>query len=262
MFGIDLDKYFLISLLLWNNYNQYLGFNYPPKLYLEKANISMNDYDNFLKKYALKLVDIKTLLKTEPEYQIDETFFHKYDSLRRYPLILTEISGTPTHICPIPTYLFWRTTDGIYYDLFDSLRTDKAKFNEFSKALGNAYSCYVGELLEKQNYNRKVIAYDADKQIPFGDSKPDWFLVDSFSALFVECKTKRMLISAKTDFEYSKLTESELVILGEAVKQNYKAILDAGKRGYQFLIGVGKIFPIIVTMENWYIFGDIAAKLK
>jgi hypothetical protein len=262
VFGLDLDKFFLISLLLWNNFNQYLGFNYPPKLYLEKANITMDDYDHFLKNYALSLSDIQTVLKSSPEFVVDESFFHRYDSLRRYPLIFTEMNGTPTHVCPIPTYLFWRTTDGIYYDLVDALKEDKVKFDQFTDALGSAYSQYVGELLNMQPYNRAVKIVDADKVIAFKASKPDWFLIDNKSALFIECKTKRMLATAKKDFDFSQITESELKKLGAAVVQSYKAITDAAKREHEFLKGVERIFPIIVTLENWYIFGDVSTQLQ
>jgi hypothetical protein len=262
VFGLDLDKFFLISLLLWNNYNTYFGFNYPPKLYLEKANVTMTDYDNFVKNYSLDLNGIKAMLIARPEFVIDETFFHRYDSLRRYPLIFTDMSGIPTHVNPIPTYLFWRTTDGIYYDLVDALKDDKVKYDKFTDALGNAFSQYVGELLRMQLFNRKMNIVDADENIDFKDSKPDWFLIDGVSVLFIECKTKRMLAIAKKDFDYSEVTESELTKLAVAVMQSYKAIIDADKHTHKFLDGVKNKYPIIVTLENWYIFGDIEVRLN
>lgn len=264
VFRLDLDKYFLISLLLWNNYNSYLGFSYPPRLSLGKANITLEDYDNFLEHYALKLDELRSKLRTADDGsdpKVDETFFYQFDSLRRYPLIFTELDGQESHICPIPTYLYWRTTDGIYYDIFDALISNKEKFDQFTQALGGAYSRYIGDLLNQQLFNRPVSIIDADRVIPYKKPKPDWFLVDKTSALFIECKTKRLRLAAKIAFDYSSLTEAELTTLAEAVRQVYKAIVDAREQSYAFLQGVNTIFPMVVTMEDWHIMGEVKERL-
>ncbi|MDB5178228.1 MAG: hypothetical protein JWN01_171, partial [Patescibacteria group bacterium] len=237
-----------------------LGINYPPTIGFSKV-LNNTDYDSFIRHYALPLEDLRTRLLDPAERKMDETFPLYYDSLKKYPLILTELSGQLGHICPVPTYLYWRTTEGIYYDLMEALKPDAAKLSAFGNALGDAYSRYVGGVLQDQPYNRSVTIIDADAKIKFGDPKPDWFIVDGKSVALVECKTKRLTLAAKHDMTFSPATSDELKKLASAVVQVYKALLYAQQNTLAYLGSPQNWYPIVVTLENWYVFGDMKTQL-
>lgn len=260
-FGINIEKYFLISTTMLGTYMTNLGLNYPPTIQFKENPFDNTDYDNFISHYALPLDELQRRLKDPAERRMDETFPIYFDSLKRNPIIFTDLGGLPSHVCPIPTYLYWRTTDGIYYDLIEAFRADTVKFEAFGSALGEAYSQYVGKVLGDQPYNRTVAIVDADSVIEFGKPKPDWFIVDNDSVALVECKTKRLTLGAKTDMTFSPATETELKKLAKAVVQVYKALRYAKDNQLSYLGSPSCYFPIVVTMENWYIFGDMQRHL-
>jgi|GEM_PF-3328573 len=258
-FNLNLERYFLISGLMWGAYINVINVEYPPKVTVKP--ITNDDYDKFTKHYARPLSELQNQLKADAARRMDDGFLYYFDSLKRYPLIFTDIYGRDGHVCPIPTYLYWRTTDGIYYDLIEYLRNDKTKLAAFGEALGDGYSIYIGKVLNDQPYNRSVDIVDADANIPFGDPKPDWFIVDAGAIAPIECKTKRLRLDAKTDTTYTPATEDELKKLAKCVLQVYKALKFAQDQRLSFLGAPTKYFPIVATMENWYIFGDMKDKL-
>jgi hypothetical protein len=252
-FGLKVETYFIFSLLVQGNFMNYLGLFYPPKIYLSKLKVTTEDYDKFMKHYSLPLDELRERLLDPSERKLDESFFYYFDSLRRYPLILTEQDGKPSHVCPVPTYFFWRTTDGVYYELINE--------KGFDQAIGEAYKSYIGDVLNEQTYSRKLEIIDADKFIKKELPKPDWLLVDGERAAFIECKAKRMTIGAKSELNYTPVTEAQLEKMAEAVLQCYKAVADAQKRKYAELSSAKRFYPIITTLESWFMFGDVAEKL-
>jgi hypothetical protein len=253
-FGISVEVFYCFSMIAWHNYTQFLGLNYPPNIQMEKIGATLDDYKLFIKNYALPLDELRTKLTDKAERHIDYDFFYYYDSLKKYPLILTKIDGQDTHICPIPTYLYWRTTDGVYYELLGQ--------KGFDQALGEAFKTYIGEVINKQKYSRSLVTLDGDTFIAKGLPKPDWIMIDTDTALFIECKSKRMTIDAKNEHSFTPVTEAQLQKLAESVIQCYKALIDALQRKYTELSKVKNFYPMVVTLETWYIVGDIAAKLK
>ncbi len=254
-FGITVEKFFVFSMLVWYNYTQFLGMFYPPNIQMEQIGATLADYDLFIKNYSLPLDELRAkLADTTEERHLEPDFFYYYDSLKKYPLILSEMEGKPSHICPVPTYLYWRTTDGIYYELIGE--------RGFDQALGEAFKNYIGDVINKQTYSRSVVVLDADTYIKPELPKPDWIFIDTDTALFIECKSKRMTMSAKTEPSYTPITEAQLKKLAESIIQCYKSIVDADKRNYKDLSKVKGLYPAVVTLESWYVVGDIAAKLK
>lgn len=259
-FGLSIEKYFAISATLWGTYVTSMGVNYPPTMDF-KGTLTNADYDNFIKHYALPLDELRKRLLDPVERKMDETFPLYYDSLKKYPLILMELGGQLGHICPVPTYLYWRTTEGIYYDLIGALKSDPAKYDAFGGALGDAYGTYVGAVLQDQPYNRPVAIIDADAKIKFGDPKPDWFIVDDKSVALIECKAKRLTLAAKHDMSFSPATEDELKKLAKMIIQVYKALIFAQNNRLPYLGTPQTWYPIVVTLENWYILGDMKTQL-
>ncbi|MEO5499393.1 MAG: hypothetical protein ABIR46_02755 [Candidatus Saccharimonadales bacterium] len=252
-FGLEVESFFIFSILTQGNYMKYLGLLYPPKIYLSKLKVTVEDYDKFMKHYSLPLDELRKRLVDASERKVDEHFFYYFDSLRRYPVILTEQDGKPSHVCPVPTYLYWRTTDGVYYELVNE--------KGFDQAIGESFKTYIGEVLNEQSYSRQLEILDADTHIKKSLPKPDWLFVDSSAVAFIECKAKRMTMGAKNELNYSPVTGGQLEKMAESVLQCYKAVADAQVRSYSKLSAVSGFYPIIVTLESWFMFGDIAEKL-
>jgi hypothetical protein len=253
-FGMSVEKYYAFAMITWGNYINNLGLNYPPNINLPKLGGTAADYELFIKHYALPLDELRKRLTDPSERHFGDDFFYYYDTLKTYPMILTEINGQPSHVCPVPTYLFWRTTDGIYYELVNE--------KGFGQALGEAYKSYIGEVLNQQTYSRKVTVLDADTYIKAELPKPDWLFIESDQAGFIECKAKRMTISAKNEMTLDTVTASQLTKLAESVVQCYKAIIDAKQRSYKELAGVKRYYPIVVTLESWFIQSSVSEKLE
>ena len=84
------------------------------------------------------------------------------------------------------------------------------------------------------------------------------------SALFVECKTKRLTWASKVGLTNLSALEQDIRKLAGAVVQVYKTINDYRVGLYPHLayVEARRIYPAIVTLEDWYLFGsDMPARL-
>ena len=86
----------------------------------------------------------------------------------------------------------------------------------------------------------------------------DWIVNESDdAALFLECKSKRLSWGAKMSLSDQKPLETDLEYLADAVVQTYKTIIDyqANLYGQLPYSPNRKIYPVVVTLENWYFLG-------
>jgi hypothetical protein len=86
----------------------------------------------------------------------------------------------------------------------------------------------------------------------------DWIIEQGGEvALFVECKTKRLIWTSKAGVADVGALDRDLRNLGRAVVQVYKAISDyrAGRYPHLAFIEERRIYPVIVTLEDWYLSG-------
>lgn len=242
--GLSLEDIIKIGLSLLGLYQDKIALNYPPHILVQ--GITQNKFDIFLAHFCTSYVDLKSKLIAEQEY--NEKFVYSYSSLTAYPLIRKEWFGRESILCPIPRYLYERITDGLYYEICH----DK----NFEHPFGEAFQEYIGEVI-KASYIRGKIYPELD----YGKGKKtvDWIIEDNTSALFIECKTKRLRTSAKASlFDLTEL-ESELGKIADAVVQVYKTMMDFKNGLYQNIKHDPNksIYPIVVTLENWFIFGDV-----
>jgi hypothetical protein len=253
-FGMSVETHFVLGTLAWLNYKQFLGMNYPPDSFDSRFSVTLQDFDLFLIHYSQPLGKLREMLVDPNERKMDGEFLYYFDSLRRYPMILTKLQGKDSYICPVPTYLYWRVTDGIYYELCNE--------SGFGQAIGDGFKDYIGEVLAENKYPKATQVIDADAFIAQNLPKPDWIVVKGMAAAFVECKAKRMTLLARTDINASPATDEQLKKLAESVVQCYLAVIDSNGRSYREMDAVTRIYPVVVTMENWYIYGDIMSRLK
>jgi hypothetical protein len=231
-FNISVEVHFVLGTAAWMHYSNYLGLDYPLSIDLPGTNLTDTDYNSFLKSYCLPLEELKRRLNDPQERRVDSASFYYFDSLKRFPIFLTRLDGNPSHVCPVPTYLYWRVTDGIYYELVNE--------RGFDQAIGSAFKDYCGEVLNAQSYSRSVTVIDADSYIDSNLPKPDWLIIDEDSTAFVECKAKRMTLAARSNVNFSPATDEQLKKLAEAVIQCYLALVNA--RG-----STTRYFPAIRT---------------
>jgi hypothetical protein len=193
------------------------------------------------------------------EHALDESFAYRYSSLREFPLVQISHHGHDEIACPIPTLLFWRITTGLYYSLKDTAG--------FPTAFGASFQQYVGEVLRQRITNPRMAVLE-EKEYRRGRHRKDsvdWIVLqDDDSALFVECKTKRLTWASKAGLTDLSALEQDIRKLAGAVLQVYKTIADYRAGLYPHLAYLEErcVYPMIVTLEDWYLFGlDMPARL-
>lgn len=246
--GLSLDHIYLIGLC-------YLGsFLEHPRVAqrsdIQIPGLTREHFDRFLAFTSLSRRQLANRLRAE--HALDEGFFYRYSSLREFPLVQISHHGRDEIACPIPTLLFWRITTGLYYTLKD--------VPGFLPAFGASFEQYVGDILRRRITNRQM-ALLSEEEFHLGRHRKDtvdWIVVQGDeSALFVECKTKRLTWASKAGLSDLSALERDIDTLARAVVQVYKTIVDyrAGRYPHLAFIETRRIYPAIVTLEDWYFFG-------
>jgi len=248
-----------INNLIYNLFNlslkeiYYIGFctiglclnDYKIKLDDIYKILDKNKIDTFLKYFSL---DINTLIKYSKNRKLDDSFEYDFFILDYFPIINFD---EKTFFCPFLLLLFWSFTSGIYFKIRkESNDVDKIIFDE---GFGKSFELYIGDVLKVSNISKFTIfpesTYSKPKKLT-----PDWIVYDNLdSAMFIECKTKRMRHEAKTNLNEA-LIRQELNEIIKASIQLYKRIKDYENNqfsSFKYIKNIN-IFPIIVTLENWY----------
>lgn len=246
--GLKIEDIILIGMAMVGFFKDKIAIFYPPKINI--AEIDNKKLDIFLNHFCIDLETLKAKLKSEQQY--DERFMYSYSSLVAYPLIKMEWDSKDAIVCPIPTYLFERITDGIYYEIY--------KAEGFDKSFGFAFQDYVGDVIKRLSPQMTIypeVVYDKGKR------SIDWIIEDDKTILFIECKTKRLRNNAKVELLDTQSLISELSKLADGIIQIYKAINDYKIGKYLHLKNNLKkpIHPILVTLENWFVYGEITSRL-
>jgi len=244
--GLNLKKIYLLGMVLIGNYLKSPALDYPPKI----ENVDIDDLNKFLNHFCVDLETMKDCLKSNLE--INEKYHYAFNPLREHPLIRMNYFEKDSLVCPIPTFLFWRFTSGIYYEIYNE--------KGFGNLFGNSFQKYVGEVLEKGAPKQKLIKekkYKIKKKAS-EENTSDWLLLDKNSILFIECKAKRIAEGAKSELLEEKEIDQQLEYAAKFIVQVYKTIKDYLNGYYSKEIPLIKnnIFPLIVTLEEWYLYGD------
>jgi hypothetical protein len=253
--GLTLDEIYLIGMA-------YLGmfFDQPRatrQIDVQIPGLTQEHLDRFLAFTSLTQNELANRLLAE--HALDEGFAYRYSSLREFPLVRISYQGRDEIACPIPTLLFWRMTTGLYYSLKDVAG--------FPTAFGDSFQRHVGEVLRLRVTNAGM-AVREEEEYHVGRHRKDsvdWIIQQGDeAALFVECKTKRLTWASKAGLTDLTALEQDIRKLGGAVVQVYKTIRDYRGGLYPHLAFVEgrRIYPAIVTLEDWYFFGfDMPARL-
>lgn len=245
--GMGINDLFIVGLALLGTYLDKFALFYPPRI--DIPGLTLEAAEKFLAHFAIDLSQLKQRLHAEQE--MNDKFAYAYNSLRAYPLIRMTYNKKDSLICPLPTLLFWRFTNGVYYEIC----TNKA----FADAFGEAFQIYVGDVL-RQAIDASRTKFYPEEEYWVGKNKKrtaDWIVEQDDAILFIEVKTKRLVVLAKIEIDSEDALKNELRKMADFVIQVYKAIKDYRADQYPtFRFKHGRrIFPLIVTLEDWFLIG-------
>jgi hypothetical protein len=198
--------------------------------------------------FRMVSADDRTVREQLRQFQkYDNRWAYTWNPLERTPLI--SITGVDRSVlwCPIPTMLFRRITEGLFYDI--------VKQPLYSNPYGKAFETYVGDVLH-EIFKCKPFTVTAEEpyESKYGNRHgADWIVGAATANIFIECKTKRMSNDAKISGEGETL-DSELDDLAKAVAQHYANIDDAVAGRSNWKPNNSPVYPFVVTYEDWYLF--------
>ena len=246
--GLTTKELYFIGVALTGSFITHFALHYPPKI--EIPGLTQEAMDKFLKHFSSDLPTLKEKLISEQN--INENYFYAFSSLRGYPIIKMDFEGRFCLTCPIPTLLFWRITSGLYYEVVDQ--------KGFDNAFGASFQKYIGDCITASNTNENIKSFPEEKIREGKNEKDtvDWIIDDGESAIFIECKAKRMTMPSKTELVISDALKKDLEKMATFIVQVYKTIRDYkdGKYPSYSYDKKKEVYPLVVTLEDWHLFGD------
>lgn len=246
--GLTAKELYTMGLALIGLYLENLILYYPPDIQINSLN--QVKFDRFLSHFSNDLSSLKKELIEAQSY--DEKYLYTFNPLRAYPLVRINFQGKDSLACPIPTLLFRRFTEGIFYEICHE--------DDFAAPFGESFQGYVGDTI-KRGIEGGNITVHPEKEYYVGKERKDtvdWIVDDGSAALFIECKTKRIRLEAKSEILSTEILMEELDKLADFIIQIYKTIRDYRNNsypGYPF-DSQKRIFPLVLTLEEWFAFGD------
>jgi len=201
--------------------------------------------DAFFRRITCTLEQLKA--ETAKRQCYDRDWLYAWNPLEATPLVSFDSVFPDRALCPIPRYLTRRVSAGIFYDLVRSA--------DFDNPFGNSFQAYVGEVI-KATCPAPRFSVLAEEPYHVGTRKMhgvDWVLSDNTGHLFIESKTKRLTVNAKTLSDAVAL-DKDLVVLATAIVQHYRNIRDALDGKTKWVPDGLPVYPLVLTLEDWFIF--------
>jgi hypothetical protein len=244
--GITIKDFYILAGVLWGYFLDKASLDYPPKI--EVRELDIEKLDKLLTHISCNIIDYRN--KLEQQKQINEKFIYSPRLARIFPIIKMLYMGKLSLVCIDSTLLFWRLTDGLYYEIYNQ--------PGFSNSFGPSFQNYVGKVLKKVCKRIKYFP-----EIIYGSSHNkrdsiDWIIEDKSCVIFLECKTKRMTDISKIELLDTSKLDEDLDKMAEFIIQTYGNIQEYKENKYpHYKYSAGKkVYPMIVTLENWLLFGD------
>ncbi len=199
-----------------------------------------------------KLDILRALTVKQQSYGPDWSY--SWNPLEATPLVSFDQNHPERVICPIPFYLLRRVSTGIFYDLVNT--------PDFDNAFGKSFEIYVGEVIEF-TCKPPRFAIMPEESYYIGSKKfhgVDWVLSDDTGHLFIEAKTKRLTLGAKIRSVNDDL-DRDLVTMATAIVQHYQNILRALDGKTRWKPDGLPIYPLILTLEDWFIFSPTVVNI-
>ncbi len=207
--------------------------------------ISKDASDRFFARITSSVEDLRVETRKRQSYNCD--WLYSWNPLEATPLIKFDPAFPDRVLCPIPYYLARRLSAGIFYDLVRS--------TGFDNPFGNSFQAYVGEVIKATCPTPRFTVL-AEEPYYIGTRKMhgvDWVLSDATGHLFIESKTKRLTVNARTLSDPAAL-DSDLIVMAGAIVQHYRNIRDALDSKTRWVPDGHPLYPLILTLEDWFIF--------
>ncbi len=227
--------------------------------YLEHSNITLplryEGIEELKTDWGNKFIDLysSTLDKLSPQIEkarsIDEHFTRQLSlPMITKPLIVVGRNTGSKIYCPLPPFLYWSVTQGLYF-----LVSREPYFDE--NAYGKAFEDYIGDVIEKNLASLEKVRYDREQEYfdTTQHKSSDWIIDMDKLIIFVECKTKHITKELKQN-PFSGSNNAELNLVAEMIGKQYKSIhLGYINNKYEkFSYNPHKkIQPILVTLDEW-----------
>lgn len=212
----------------------------------EIVGISEKQRDAYFNLMAIDVASLREVIVKAQRY--DASWPYTFNPLQNSPLVRIDHQNPERVVCPIPSYLMKRVSQGVFYDV--------AGAKGFNEIYGSAFEAYVGKVLlecfsgDRFQVTGETPYYVAKKQIKHG---VDWMVQDDTATVFIECKVKRIRQEARSGESDEALHEA-LVVMAEYIVQHYKNIADA-LHGLTSWKPDGKpVYFLLLTLESWWIF--------
>ena len=241
-FGLTMRQILLIGMAMIGHFQKSAGMsNYD----CSELGVPQDSSRAFFARLTSTIDALRDLTVKQQSYDPDWTY--AWNPLEATPLVSFDQNHPERVICPIPFYLLRRISTGIFYDLVNG--------PDFDNAFGESFQIYVGEVIEFASKPPRF-AIMPEESYYIGSKKfhgVDWVLSDNTGHLFIEAKTKRLTLGAKIRSVNDDL-DRDIVTMATAIVQHYQNILRALDGKTRWKPDGLPIYPLILTLENWFIF--------
>jgi hypothetical protein len=214
--------------------------------------ISREASSAFLRRITRTLGELKAETAARQSYGRD--WLYTWNPLEAWPLVSFDRSHPDRVLCPVPNHLTRRVSAGIFYDL--------VKAADFDNPFGNSFQTYVGEIIGA-TCRPPRFSILAEEPYYVGSRKMhgvDWILSDDTGHLFIESKTKRLTLAARTLVEAAAL-DKDLSVMAAAIVQHYRNIQDALEGKTKWVPDRRPVYPMLLTLEDWFMFSPRAHEM-
>jgi hypothetical protein len=241
--GMTTQQFMQLGLALCGHFYQQWGMSINQDYGM--LGISREVSSAFLDRISCPIEQLRA--ETIRRQSYDRDWLYTWNPMEAWPLIRFDPDHPDRVLCPIPRYLSHRASLGVFYDLIKS--------TGFDNPYGNAFQAYIGEVARKAcpppHFTlRGEESYHVAGQKIHG---VDWVLSDSTGHLFIECKTKRLTLDARSLSDPAAL-QKDLTVMATAIVQHYQNILRALEGKTAWKPDGLPVYPLVLTLEDWFIF--------
>ncbi len=217
--------------------------------------VSTQDYEEFnisaertASLFSWLSAPVETLAcEMKSQHVLDVKWGSRWNPLGSKPFVQHDPDNPDRMYCPVPALLWQKIGQGLAFDLYAC--------PGFDNAFGAAFEEHVAAFAQYHLSSNKFTvageqAFTYNKNVLDG---ADLMVSDASGTIVVECKTKRMNLSAR-QFAPGEAKQGELVKLAKAVVQLYKNIVHVQAGRTQWTPQSDQFYPVVVTLEDWLLF--------
>ncbi|CAM2158273.1 NERD domain-containing protein (plasmid) [Pararobbsia alpina] len=222
------------------------------KTELTALGISDDERDSFFQLCGTSLDALREAIWDARPYEegasLDESWAFKWNPIEATPLIRLDSARTNEYLCPFAHLVQRRVSDGLFYDVVRSK-------HDFANPYGKAFERYTGDVLAQIFNSSQFLVHGERPYIVKGQLRhgPDWIVSDGSANMFIECKTRRMALGAKSYADGAEL-EKSLANMAGIIVQHYKNIDDARAGLSKWERNALPIYALVLTLDDWYLF--------